>query len=461
MANSGEYVSTPVISSPFGIGTPDNPWTLVSGRFDASLGKAEEMLVRLVGDDGASGYLGDMNSVIQNAPAVSIIPPMVDTSLALSETGLTLPTFDRGDILPFPTDTYAAPTIADLPLIDISDLDGVTLPSEVDPSFTWAADGVPTTVYDAIITRMLADLTAGATGLDPLVEQAIYDRAKTRQQVARDAAYQKLNNDIAGRGFILPPGALLGALSDFAAEGVRMDAEINNGIITTQGDLAQKNSQFMFTQAVALEQLIRQTASETDKTRLEYLRSKATLLVQEYAERVRAYVAIWEGKKAKVQAQAESLRGVIESNRGLIDIFKAQYDALKTRVDAVAASNKGFTDVYLGEVQGFSEAEKAVAMRNSSAVEVIKAKVDAAELEVRAAIAEAEQTVQGYTSEMGLRERVTSDMAQVAAQTIASMMSAVNASASLGYSGSSSESKSVSSSAALSESHSYEHDPLT
>jgi len=457
----GDYVSVDRVSSPFSIGTPDNPWQVVTERFDASMGKAEEMLVRLVGDDGESGYLGDMNSVIQNAPVVSIVPPVVDTSLILSETGLTLPTFDPASILAFPTDTYAAPTLTELPLIDISDLDGVTLPSEVDPSFTWAADGVPTAVYDAIITRMLADLTAGATGLDPLVEQAIYDRAKTRQQVARDAAYQKLNNDIAGRGFILPPGALLGALSDFAAEGVRMDAEINNSIITTQGELAQKNSQFMFQQAVALEQLIRQTTAETDKTRLEYLKSKATLIIQDYAERVRAYIAVWEGKKAKIQAQVETLRGVIEGNKGLVDIYRAQYDALKTRVDAVAASNKGFTDVYLGEVQGFAEAEKAVGIRNSSAIEVIKAKVDAAELEVRAAIAEAEQTVQGYTAEMSLRERVTSDMAHVAAQTVASMMSAVNASASIGYSGSSSESKSVSNSASISESHSYEHDPLS
>jgi hypothetical protein len=461
MSNIGEIVSAPVIASPFSIGTPDNPWTMVSARFDASLGKAEEMLVRLVGDDGESGYLGDMNSVIQDAPQVSITAPLIDTSITLGTTGLSLPTFDPDNIQDFPTDTYEAPTLAAVPTIDTSDLDGVDLPTMVDPSFTWAADTVPTTVYDAIIARMLADLQGGATGLDPVVEQAIHDRARNRQQVNRDAAYQKLNNDIAGRGFTLPPGALLSALTDFATEGVRMDAEINNGIITTQGDLAQKNSQFMFTQAVALEQLIRQTASETDKTRLEYLRSKATLLVQEYAERVRAYVAIWEGKKAKVQAQAESLRGVIESNRGLIDIFKAQWDALKTRVDAVAASNKGFTDVYLGEVQGYSEAERAMAMRNSSAVDAIKAKVDAAELEVKAAIAEAEQTVQGYTSEMSLRERVTSDMAHVAAQTIASMMSAVNASASLGYSGSSSESKNVSNSASITESHSYEHDPLT
>jgi len=537
MSNVGDYVTVPSIVGTMAIGDPYAPYALVEQRFKLSLEKAEEMLDLLVGADGDSGYLGDMSAAIASAPTIAIDVPAVDTTIGLKESGLTAPTFDMGTLqtvqdesysvtltstgldVPefsstlkaFPPDaTYAEPVISALPGITTNDLTDTTLPAEVNASMVWSASLIPTTLYDAILVRMLTDLQQGATGLDPIVEQAIWDRARNRQQTARDVAYQKLNNDIAGRGFTLPPGALLSALTDFAAEGIRQDTEINNSIITTQGDLAQKNSQFMMQQAVALETLIRNTINEKDKTALEYVKSQATLLVQEYAERIRAYVAGWEGKKTRVQAQVEALKGVIEGNKGAIEIFKeqwnslkirveaaasenksivdvynaevqgfaeaekavaarnnsaaeifkTQYDAFKTKADVVTSSNKGLIDVFNGRVQGYSETEKAIAMQNSSAIEVIKAKVAAADLEVRAAIATAEQEVAGYNAEMSLKERVTGDMAKIAAQTVASMMAAVNASASMGYSGNESSSKSVSNQASLSESHSYEHDPL-
>jgi hypothetical protein len=462
MSNSGTYVSAPEIESVWAINTPltANTAELIYNRFNDTIAQAEAMMDRLVGPNGDSGYLGAMSEVIQSAPQVTITAPFVDTSLALYSTGNTVPVFDGSGMGTFPTETYTEPTMAAHPVIDLSDLDGTEAPVDINPTYTWTPVAGDSAVYDAVLVRMLADLQAGATGLDPVVEQAIYDRARARQQTAKDTAYQKLNNDISGRGFTLPPGALLSALTDFSAEGFRQDTEINNGIIVSQGDLAQKNSQFMIQQSVALEGLIRQTAMEQDKINLEYLKSKATLLVQDYAERVRAYVAIWEGKKAKVQAQVEALKGVIEGNKGLVDVFKAQYDSLKTRIEAVAAQNKGVTDVYMGRVQAFSEAERAVGIQNQSGIAVLGAKIQAADLELRALIAEAGNSISGYTAEMSVRERVAADMTHVAAQTIASMLSAVSASANLGYTGSTSESKSVSNSASISESHSYEHDPL-
>jgi hypothetical protein len=457
--NTGEIVVAPEISSLWAIGNIDNNAGVIIDRLDDTYAKAEAMLERLVGPDGETGFLGAMSTAIEEAPVSLVVAPVVDTSVLLETSGLTLPAY-TGILSDFPDDVYPVPTMEVLPAIDTSDLGAIPEPAEADATFVWAATTPSTVIYDAILARMLTDLQAGATGLDPIVEQAIFDRARARQQVARDAAYQKLNNDISGRGFTLPPGALLSALTDFDAEGVRQDAEINNNIIVTQGDLAQKNSQFMMQQATALEQIIRQSTNESDKNALEAAKSKATLLVQDYAERVRAYVAVWEGKKARVQAQAEALKGVIEGNKGLVEIFKAQYDALKTRVEATASRNKGVIDAYIGEVQGFSEAEKAIGVRNSSQVSVIQAKIAAADLELRAAITNAGNLIAGYSSEMSLRERVAADMTHVATQVVASMLGAVNMGMHHGYSSTESSSKQVSNSATLTESHSYEHDPL-
>jgi hypothetical protein len=458
----GNYVNPiDVHGQAFLLPATNGSYDMIVSRFDNTLAKSEEMLELLVGPDGKTGYLADMNSAISSAPQVSVVAPIVDTSMVLGATGLSVPVFNQSNFLPIPSDSYTMGPIAALPSIDTSDFTAIPEPSAVTIDTSWSATPIPDTVYNAIISRILIDLQSGATGLAPAVEQAIYDRARTRQQADRDAKYQQLNNTMLGRHFQFPSGAMASALTDYYAESIRMDADINNNIVVSQGELAQKNSQFMMQIAVELEKLIRQTASESDNRSLEHVKSKATLLIQDYAERVRAYVAMWEGKKARVQAQAESLKGVIEGNKGQVEIFKAQYEALKTNVEAVSASNKAHTDVYLGEIQGFSEAEKAMAARNSSGVEVIKAKVLAAELEVRAATAEAEQTVRGYASEMGLREQVASDMAKIAAQVAASMISAVNANVSMGDSVNRSSSVSASQGSSISESHNYEHDPTS
>ena len=178
-----------------------------------------------------------------------------------------------------------------------------------------------------------------------------------------------------------------------------------------------------------------------------------------HKNKITKYVSIWEARKVKVQAQAETLRGVIDSNKGLIDIFSKEYDALKTEIDAVAAYNKGLTDTFIGEVQGFGEVERAVSARNDSRVRLISEQIKNAEMTLRAAIASVESAISGYTAESSIKEKFSNDIAQIIAHVIASMMSAVHVGATAGYSGSESASKSIQVSAGVHESHNVEHDP--
>lgn len=455
-----EKIQGEVVSQTSYFDEPNAPWDLVSSRFDNTLAKAEEVYTMLIGADGQGGFLGDMNAALATAPSFSITAPMVNTAVALETSGQQLPLFDAGGLQSFPTDTYQAPTMAQLPGVD-TNFSAIAEPVDASVSLSWQEATLPSTVYSAILTRMLNDLQSGATGLDPLVEAAIYQRAKQRQLTDRQAEWNRINNTAAQLQFQLPSGVLASGLTDFAIGATRQDADIENNIITTQADLAQKNSQFMMQQAVALEQLIRQTRSEESNRNLDAAKTLAQLVAEDFKSRIQKYVSVWEGRKVMVQAQVESLKGVIESNRGLIDIFKAQYDALKTRVDAAAAHNKGLTDVYLGQVQGFGEAERAVSSRNESAVKLLSEQIKNADMELRAQIAQSEQLMSGYATEQGVKQKFSSDIAQIAAQVVASMLSAVHAGATLGYSGSESNSKNFSMGVSLSESHSYEHDPTS
>lgn len=452
---SGQYVNEAA-----DFDDPYNPVQTVISRFDNTLAKAEEVYTMLVGASGDGGYLGAMQEAIGSAPAVSIVAPNVDTSIILETSGQAVPIFDPGGLQAFPSETYPAPSLGALPSVD-TDFSAIAEPVAPPLSLVWAEGELPDALFTALSARLTTDLTSGATGLDPTVEAAIYQRARTRQQADRLAAWEQINTTAQESQFAFPSGVLASALTDYGIAANRMDADIENNIIVTQAELAQKNSQFSIQQANALEQLIRQTHSDKSGRALDYAKALAAEAREYFAEEVRAYVALWEGRKVKVQAQVETLRGVIESNKGLIDIFKAQYDALKTRVEAVAANNKGQTDVFLGQVQGFSEVERAVSARNDSTVKLLAEKIKNADMTLRAAIAEAEQSIAGYTSEMSIKERTSSDIATIAAQVVASMLSAVHAGASIGYNGSESSSKNFSLGASISESHNIEHDPVS
>lgn len=435
------------------------PWDIVNTRFEDTLARADEMLDLLVGTDGSGGYLGAMNSAIAARPSVSVDVPSVNTDISLVSSVGGPPVFDDSELGEFPSDTYAVPILAVVPTVDASGLVGAVEPDDVDATFTWSESAYTSDVYADLLARILIDLQSGATGLDPVVEQAIYDRARTRQQADRLAEYNRINNAAAELQFQYPSGVLLAGLADYSIGAARQDADIENQIIATQADLAQKNSQFIIQQAVTLEQIIRQMWSDSNNRGLDQKKAAVDALLRGYAERWRGFIAKIEGQKAYIQAQVENLRGVIEANKGKVDIFREQYQALSTRIGAVAARNKAVTDVYGAQVQGYAEEQRGIAAANSSRIEALKAKIEYAEVAVRAAVAEAEQTVSGYVSEQSLKEKLANDMASIAAQSVASWASAVNASASLGYSGSESKSESWGHSDSLSESHSYEHDP--
>lgn len=455
--STGEYVSVDSSSVP----TPNAPWQIVADKFTNATEKADQMLAILIGPDGTSGALGELRTAIAAAPAVNIVADEVDTSASLIVSGQVLPVFDRNDLAEYPTDTFPAPTLAPLPAIDTSGLDDDSdKPASISPTIGWSEAPLSADVYTYVLTRILADLQSGATGLAPAVETAIFDRAKAKQQAENAARYTKLNNDLASRHFSMPPGALAAALVDFDAECARQETDVLNNIIVTQADLAQKNSQFIIGQAVVIETLLRDTRGKDSDRALKFHEAGATLLVNTYAQNIQKYVASLTAKETKVKTMVEVLKGVIEANKGEVEIYKEQYESLKIRTEAVSSQNKSLVDVHVADVSAYGEGERAVGTRNQAVAELIKAKVAAAELKVRAAIAQAEQTISGYATEMNIREKMSSDLANVASQSVASWASSVNANASLGYSGSESKSESYSHSDSLSESHNYEHDPL-
>ena len=440
----------------------DNPYSPVDtvlDRFSDSTAKANEMYTLLVGEEGSGGLLKDIKDSLASAPTISITAPSVNDSITLDTTGLSVPTFDPGTLTDLPENTAIKPTLDDLPSVD-TDFSDIIEPEDIASlTLNWSESVLPTDVYDAILTRMLSDLQSGATGLDPDVEQAIHDRAKARLLIDRIAEWDRINNTASEMQFAYPSGVLLSAYTDYGMSANRQDTDIENQIIVSQGDLAQKNSQFMMQQAVALEGLIRQTREGESNRNLDAAKALLNAIVEEYKARLQKFISIWEGRAKKIQAQSEILKGAIERQKGLIEIYASEISAYEKETSAISARNKNITDVYVSEVQGFGEAERAIAMKNDSSIKLLEQQIKNASMELTAAIAESEQTVAAYSAHETIQERISTALAQLTSGVVASTMTAVHASASLGYSGSESSSKSFSMGGSVNESHSFEHDP--
>ena len=454
---TGDYIDAISID----VDDPYNPVTTVEGRFTDTLAKAETVYEMLIGDGSATtGLLGAMQAALASAPTVSISAPTVDTALVFGSSGLSVPSFNDASLQTFPTTAPTGPTIGTAPTITTS-FTGITAPTDPTLALSWAEAVLPTEVYSALVSALTSNLGTSSTGINSTVEAAIYSRARTQQAADRLAEYNRISDTATEMQFAMPSGVLASALADYSIGANRQDADIENNIIVIQAERAQANLQFTLQAAASLEGLIRQTRTDESGRALEYAKSLAAETREYFSAKVQKYLAQWEEKKLVVSAEAENLKGFADIARVAMENFKAEYDALKVKSDSVASANKSLVDVFLGRVQGYAEAEKAVASSNDVLVRHLAEKIKNAENGLRAAIAQAEQTIAGYTSEQSISERMSSDIAQIAAQVCASMLSAVHAGASISYSGTEHSSQSISLNASVSEGHSAEHDPIT
>ena len=439
--------------------TPSAPWNTVVDRFDSTMYMANTMLERLIGTNMFGGYLGILNELIdETAPVVDIEVDDINTGVAISAVK-SPPSFNSNDLGTFPIFSAPDPDLEIIPLVDVSTLEPPKEPDDINPSINWSELPLSQDIYPKLLARILTDITYGATGLTDEVQEALFLSGTNRQQSENDAAYQKVQNDMASRGATLPTGALLGAITEINAEILRQNSEINRTVITTTADLAQKNSQFIIEQARALEAMLRDTRDKDSNRSMDYEKSLASMVIQIYSEKIRMYIAIAEANKIYVEAQVANLQAVASYNMSLLSEYRAMVQVFTSRVDAIASENSSIVEIYKAEVSGYDSETQAISRVDSIKLDKVKVDIEEANLQLRAAIANADALLGGFTAESSLKEKVSNDMANIANQALVGALSSVNASASLGYSGSESKSEQWSHSDSLGESHSYSHDP--
>lgn len=249
-----------------------------------------------------------------------------------------------------------------------------------DAAFTFNFDeqAYQSAMLDALKAKLINDLVNGGYGIEPGDEAGLWDRAREREGEAASAELQAVERDFASRGFMMPPGAMFGAMEAIRAKALGVAATLSREVALKRADLYVENRRFTIEQVRELEQLM----LNQHMAAMERVLRAAQVSAQYVMEVFRARVEKAKLKLEAIQTRAQAFRDAIAAEAQKVELYRAQLQAElsklqidQSRVDLYRAKLSGvetMANIYRTQVQA---AEAAINAERSK-VETYKAEVD-------------------------------------------------------------------------------------
>lgn len=328
---AGVIFIPPVVSAfpEKGIGLEDSKWypdssgikTYTEDRVDSAISHRDQVLNDLY------AKLADLNTQLVS---LANIQPITAALEAINPAYVPAP-MAHHDAPVKPTDTdFTRPP---LPLI-----------TEVTANFPTQTAYVSQLLTDveSVLDGLIRNLRQ--TGLNPVIEQQIWDRGRERTAAAAQGEIDGINRAYARSGWTLPQGDQVEAI--YAAEERKAEADIteSRNISVAQADLEQKNLQFAIQQGVALctalaniHATLQAQFIEAEKARIETLTELNRLNVEVFKELVDADVAYAQGRLGLYKTEAEVFGIVVGAEevriKSGIELMTADLNYLAKKVD--------------------------------------------------------------------------------------------------------------------------------
>lgn len=311
--------------------------------------------------------------------------PMVDTSIAFPS--------PPAELL---NPLIQAPTLTDrdepdkpqtsLPAFSaLAPVDGSVAPTDYESRFANAyANATPNTVamldgyVDAMLAKFnpryheqmgkietqLATYLEGGTGLNPAVENAIFERARDKNAAearrVRDAAMR----EAAANGFTMPTGAMLSTIQQARQAGADNNARAAGEIVVLQAEMEQKNLQFAVTTSAGLRTTLlnaalgyHQNLISINGQALEYAKTVLSSIIEVYNTAVKAYgvkldayraeAAVFETKLKSAMAGMELYRMEIAALEAMSNVDRAKVDVYRARIESLTS----LSNVYRAQIE--------------------------------------------------------------------------------------------------------------
>lgn len=222
----------------------------------------------------------------------------------------------------------------------------------------WAYQTYDTTLIDSIKGH-LQSMTLNGLALPPQVEQAIFDRARGREDVLSAQQVSEASRSLSSRGLRQPAGMLFRMLDRVKTNARLTSSGASRDIAIEISRQNVESIKFGLSQAIALESTLLQQHLAVQGLILDAAKAAHAALISVFEGQVALHNAQWEGFKAEAQVYEAQIRAKAQE----VEILKARIDAEKV---------KG--DINEGLVRAFAEKIRAL----SSMADMYRAQVDAA-----------------------------------------------------------------------------------
>lgn len=335
---------------------------------------------------------------LPNAPSMAAIQvparPNIDTNIQLPETpNLELPEMD--DLKEIDIPVFEFPELPDFDGVPPS-ISGVTVPNVF---IEWKEPEYQSEILDELTDYIKKGITEGGTGLPAPIEEALFNRARSRESKETSRAVQEAVNDWSTRNFSMPPGMLVKQVATIREQGQLRASELNRDILIEASKMEVEQLRFLVQQGMSLEQLTINIFNNVTNRLFEIARYNAESQINVFNAQITffnaqneafsvlssVYKTKLDGALAKLSAYKTAVDAQVaigQVNEQYVQVYKAKMDAVLSNVEVYKALVQGASvradviknqfDSYRADVQAYSEQINAE-----------KVKVEAYEAQIR------------------------------------------------------------------------------
>lgn len=260
------------------------------------------------------------------------------------------------------------------------------VPELVAPNFIWA---------EAPYTERLPQLStkiAQYLAVDhDAAEMAIWGRGQERLERSIDQSVLDLTNDVASRGFALPNGVLMAALTELRAKGVEHKADNAREAMIKAAELNIQKLTVVIQSGVQYEGMWMNYMTQYAQRAFEAAKVMVDVTIKVFESKV----AIFNARLQAYQTEAQVHRDLIQAELSKLEMFKIQLEGQKL----IGEMNMQDVELYKARLQGALasiEVYKAQISAVLAVIETDKAKLQAYATTVQAYKAKVEANMAEY-----------------------------------------------------------------
>ena len=303
--------------------------------------------------------VGDVT--VPNAPVLSAVA--VPTYLSLST-----PTFGGVDLHQDYLDK-----LVDIPTLEL-----------VAPTpYSYAAGPQYASELLAGLKEVLKERLAGGTGLLPAVEQAIWDRARSRETQTALANEAEVMRASEALGFQLPSGVLAAQLREAQQAYYDKLSGLSRDIAIKQADMEQENLKQTIASGMQLEGQLIDYSFKLEQLTFEAAKTTADNAVQVYNAQVEQFKALLSA----YNTYAVAYKTIMDAELSKVEVYKAELQAEQTKAEV----NQALVQQYKAQIEaGLAQVEiyKAQVGAANTLIQLEQAKIGAAGEQIKAYVAQ-------------------------------------------------------------------------